>query len=347
MLQNEHPNTTNKLTEQHSLTASGCADQYIPELKCPGKSSCALQVIPIEMCKFDFPVPKNIDKYDLALFLHRKRVHSTRRVKQLRMPKADEMASRTLLSNLWAVRKSAFAHGSQDGSRFLKQLEKQAQFADECRVNKHMKDFCTPGLFSVTHSPDGSVTADMEYIPFGDCYSMLLTAPSHVLGWFIECVSGFIDHNLDACHHVPLSTLIPSFRQKQQQIVTSMSGSSILSPEETAFLAESIEAVVSYHENRNGDVQIPIGQCHGDLTLLNILVDSYNRKMCLLDFLDCFVESLLQDIAKLLQEFKHYWLLTQKRRDAAHDVRIISVLNFFRNEIVEIFASFDFWPASV
>ena len=35
--------------------------------------------------------------------------------------------------------------------------------------------------------------------------------------------------------------------------------------------------------------EVPLGPCHGDLTLANMLVDPENRELCVFDFLDCFV----------------------------------------------------------
>jgi len=55
------------------------------------------------------------------------------------------------------------------------------------------------------------------------------------------------------------------------------------------------------------DGYIPIGICHGDLTLSNMLF--CDKKIILLDFIDCFIETPIQDIAKLLQEVNLMWSL--------------------------------------
>src|SRR5262249_44515609 len=52
---------------------------------------------------------------------------------------------------------------------------------------------------------------------------------------------------------------------------------------------------------------IPVGICHGDLTLSNILFKG--RDLYLLDFLDCYVESPIQDIVKLRQDTQFSWSL--------------------------------------
>lgn len=51
---------------------------------------------------------------------------------------------------------------------------------------------------------------------------------------------------------------------------------------------------------------IPIGSCHGDLTLGNLIYQR-DQKITLIDFLHTYLESPLQDIAKLNQEYKYCW----------------------------------------
>jgi thiamine kinase-like enzyme len=51
-----------------------------------------------------------------------------------------------------------------------------------------------------------------------------------------------------------------------------------------------------------------MGNCHGDFTFSNMIV-SENGDICLIDFLETFLETPLQDIAKLMQELKYYWSL--------------------------------------
>lgn len=51
---------------------------------------------------------------------------------------------------------------------------------------------------------------------------------------------------------------------------------------------------------------MPIGQCHGDLTLGN-LIYGVDAKITLIDFLHTYLESPLQDVTKLTQEFKYFW----------------------------------------
>lgn len=52
-------------------------------------------------------------------------------------------------------------------------------------------------------------------------------------------------------------------------------------------------------------IEMPIGQCHGDLTFSNILFNGNNYY--LIDFLDSFIESPLLDLVKIRQDSKYEW----------------------------------------
>lgn len=52
-------------------------------------------------------------------------------------------------------------------------------------------------------------------------------------------------------------------------------------------------------------IQFPLGQCHGDLTFSNMFLTT--DKLYLIDFLHTFLESPLQDIVKLRQDFVYGW----------------------------------------
>jgi hypothetical protein len=48
-------------------------------------------------------------------------------------------------------------------------------------------------------------------------------------------------------------------------------------------------------------------QCHGDLTLANMIVNYTKKKLILFDFLKTYNDNIVQDYAKLYQEFKLGW----------------------------------------
>jgi hypothetical protein len=83
---------------------------------------------------------------------------------------------------------------------------------------------------------------------------------------------------------------------------------------------------------------IPIGLCHGDLTLSNVIL--HRDKLVLLDCLDSFLESPLLDLVKLRQDTKHHWsvFIDHDIPDYAHN-RIIQVMRFFDSRITQALSS--------
>ncbi len=85
-------------------------------------------------------------------------------------------------------------------------------------------------------------------------------------------------------------------------------------------------------ENLVAAMEIPIGQCHGDLTLSNVLFSMDESKIALLDFLDSFVESPVVDLIKLRQDTRHLW--TSMRYPSSHDKGKIHLVNRWIDSIL-------------
>ena len=68
-------------------------------------------------------------------------------------------------------------------------------------------------------------------------------------------------------------------------------------------LVDSCQDII---ETLPAEINFPIGPCHGDLTLSNLILDPVSG-ITLIDFLHTFLESPLQDVAKLKQDFVYGW----------------------------------------
>lgn len=73
-----------------------------------------------------------------------------------------------------------------------------------------------------------------------------------------------------------------------------------------------IETLLDYC---NKDLYLPLGECHGDLTLSNLKITE-NNKLILFDFLSCEINSPLQDAAKLIQDFDYGWSFRKEKCSA-------------------------------
>lgn len=92
-------------------------------------------------------------------------------------------------------------------------------------------------------------------------------------------------------------------------------------------------------------LNVPVGECHGDLTLSNFIITSDNC-MYLFDFLDSFIETPLQDVAKIVQDMKYGWSFRHEKGsvklkgrlfcEAAFPDYIYTLMRIYQKEI-EIF----------
>ncbi len=92
--------------------------------------------------------------------------------------------------------------------------------------------------------------------------------------------------------------------------------------------------------NLPDEIEIPIGDCHGDLTFSNILFTSNN--FYFIDYLDSFIETPIQDIVKLRQDTKYFWstMMYTKKYD---QIRLGMIFNYIDNKIVEHFKNNEYY----
>jgi len=179
------------------------------------------------------------------------------------------------------VRKSAKGATAR---RLKRQIDKQIFFYDaipDPRIR-------TPRVLT-TETGEDSFHADMEFIAAKDFVQFLSEASRESLEGFLSLIVAFIRHNL-------AHSAIADVAEKINAKLAELAGNNV--PE------KYIEAAANLCK---GPVEVPVGPCHGDLTLSNILFKG--DSLYFLDFLDCYVESPLQDIAKLRQDTFFGWSL--------------------------------------
>jgi len=106
------------------------------------------------------------------------------------------------------------------------------------------------------------------------------------------------------------SYLIAIFSCSEEQVISRSVFLDKVSEIKEKPLPESVidcvdRACLWLEENCPETLNIPVGKCHGDLTMSNIILSS--NELYLFDFLDSFVETPLQDVSKLIQDMKYGW----------------------------------------
>jgi len=185
------------------------------------------------------------------------------------------------------IRKSAKGIGA---NRLKRQIEKQSFFQENFQHDR----IRTPKVFRTTRTLD-AFHADMEFIAAKDFIQFLSEADRQSLDGFLNVITDFIRRNLTLCNSVDVS------EQMKQKLV------------ELAKKNVPVKYIKAAKSMCNRSVYVPVGTCHGDLTLSNILFKS--SQIYLLDFLDCYIESPLQDIVKLRQDTRFGWSLQLYQAD--------------------------------
>ena len=88
------------------------------------------------------------------------------------------------------------------------------------------------------------------------------------------------------------------------------------------------------------EINIPVGQCHGDLTFSNILFNGNNYY--LIDFLDSFLESPLLDLVKIRQDSNYGWSQLMYGHDF-DSVRMRIISDKIDKEIDIYYSNYDWY----
>lgn len=91
------------------------------------------------------------------------------------------------------------------------------------------------------------------------------------------------------------------------------------------------------------EINIPIGYCHGDLTLSNLILSRHGECIYLIDFLDTFINSPLNDIVKLRQDTQFHWSINMIKNKNVDLNKIRMILSWFDTYITKFFSNYNFY----
>jgi hypothetical protein len=219
------------------------------------------------------------------------------------------------LINENTVRKAA-AHGAES-ERLRRQINKQITFQaaslqGRIRAPEVRRQIEASGAFS----------AEMEFVAGKDFVQFLTEANHDELDDFAKLMVDFIYDNLARSASRDVTGLI---EEKAKELAN------------RGVAHKYVEAALALCAN---PIRVPVGPCHGDLTFSNMLFKG--KQLYLIDFLDPFVESPIQDVVKLRQDTHFGWSLDMYQADFDRTKTRI-VLNYLDHLIEEAFAAFDWY----
>jgi hypothetical protein len=173
--------------------------------------------------------------------------------------------------------------------RLYLQFEKQKSFSDSIITAPHILN---------SGNDSGLFWFEMEYIAYKhyDDYFSLCSVDD--LDIFLENILSFIDRNITGIGSFKSSCLLNKYETVKSNIFKSC--------------GMDINYLNSFFYEIDDIIQIPIGYHHGDLTMSNMLFD--NNKIVLIDFLDSFIETPLNDVVKLRQDTRHFWSIGMTKK---------------------------------
>jgi len=201
--------------------------------------------------------------------------------------------------------------------RFENQIIKQLNFNEDLFFSK-------PKIYSF-ESIDDEYICNMEYIKGIDPMIYFCNSSSKDLDIFCDKIIYFINNqiNLSKFEKFNIKILIDKLE---------------LINIDTALKNKIFDYINKKYINKS--ILIPVGSCHGDFTLSNML---FLEKVYLIDFLDSFYESPIQDIVKIRQDTKYYWIT--KIYDSKKDIDFLKIkinLNYIDKKLTNYFDNF-FW----
>ena len=226
------------------------------------------------------------------------------------------------------VRKSS--NNQEDSLRLCRQFLKQKNFRPFFNID-------TSSIISTGYE-NNNFFFDMEFIRSTDCTSFFQVSSKKQIDFFIESIIEFIEFGLSKSVTTTFDEKI--MFHKSEQVFMNAKKNVFYTDKELIMLYEK---VVSMLDNTQFSCKLPLGPCHGDLTLSNILIKDVQKRICLIDFLDSFLETPLQDIVKIRQDTHFFWSKLFYNKAFEDQMRLQVVLEYIDKKINQHFVRYDFY----
>ncbi len=179
-----------------------------------------------------------------------------------------------------------------DIDRGEKAIRKQIDFGEISINNLIVK---SPKIFKTQIVKDESFKARMEYIEGHSGADISMVGTREVSVNLKDALSMIINRNFEYSKLIKISNEI--FLKKIDSIIK------LLKSDEDLINKVNL---VRKEFSKDSYLEIPCGNCHGDLTFSNIII-SRTGSLNLIDFLPTFIETPIWDIVKLMQDVKYGW----------------------------------------
>lgn len=216
-----------------------------------------------------------------------------------------------------------FVYKTTADPKYLKRLALQAK-KQQAAAGIEYQHFRVPKIYELKET-DETTIIKMQYVYSKNFIEFFEQAGFEQVDYLIGALKYFIENEIKQCKMEKVSANV--FKDKFAVIKRKCSTNTLIGNDEVIMqILSNSERIFDTLE----DMYIPVGLCHGDLTFSNILFNGNNYY--LIDFLDSFIETPLQDIVKIRQDTSLRWsqLMYTKRYDS---VRLHIVLDKIDTEL--------------
>ena len=204
-----------------------------------------------------------------------------------------------------------YSPGDYFNDRFKLQIDKQIAFSK----NNHNNLF-TP---DIVHYNDEYF--DMQYI-LGESYNE----------FFSKCNKQDLDNIVNICSNYFNKILSSSEKYTDENIKYLLIGKFNRLKKESTY-SKYIDYIIQ-EINSSQFHDIPKTTCHGDFTVANMIF--FKGKICCIDFLDSYIETVIVDMVKLKQDIYYEWILNINEGN----LRIRQGFNYLWNKLYSKFKQY-------
>lgn len=226
-----------------------------------------------------------------------------------------------------------YVYKSTADPKYLQRLALQAK-KQEAAHGVEYQHIRVPQIYDIVEK-DKLTVIKMQYVYSKNFIEFFEQAGFEQVDYLMGALKYFVEYEIRKCTMQTAASSI--FQEKFADIRKKVESNPIYDGnEEVLRIMERCQKVFDNLE----DMTIPVGICHGDLTFSNILFNGNNYY--LIDFLDSFIETPLQDIVKIRQDTAYRWsqLMYTKPYDA---VRLRIICDKIDSEIDAYFKSKYEW----
>ena len=226
-----------------------------------------------------------------------------------------------------------FVYKSTADPKYLERLHKQA-LKQKAAAEIQYPHIRVPKIFDIEKN-GGACVVKMQYVYSKNFIEFFEQAGFEQIDYLIGALEYYIEYEIGKSKLQTVPAQL--FQDKFAEIHSKCTTNPLYQDDESIFaiLTRSQQVFDSLN-----DMLIPVGLSHGDLTFSNILFNGNNYY--LIDFLDSFLETPLQDIVKIRQDTAHRWsqLMYTKKYD---EVRLHIICDKIDREIDTYFSDKYQW----